>query len=136
MGLGMSEHAEQAALFRWAALASGVHPELRLMFHVPNGGARSKATAGRLKAEGVRAGVPDICLPVPRNGLGALYIELKRSATPGKPRGRVSESQRDWLGALQAAGNCVAVAYGWEQARGVIERYLGIVYRVADERVG
>lgn len=120
----MSEHAEQAALFRWAALASGVHPELRLLFAIPNGGARNKRTAWMLKAEGVRSGVPDVCLPVPKAESGALYIELKRSATPGKPRGRVSESQRDWLGALHAAGNTVAVAYGWEQARVVIERYL------------
>lgn len=51
--------------------------ELALLHHIPNGGARSKATAGRLKAEGVKAGIPDICLPVPKNGYGALYIELK-----------------------------------------------------------
>jgi len=124
MGQGMSEHAEQAALFRWAALASRVHPELRLLFAVPNGGARNKRTAGMLKAEGVRAGVPDVCLPVPRNGLGALYIELKRPGVPGRAKGALRPAQREWLAALQEAGNCVAVAYGWEQARGVIERYL------------
>ena len=123
----MSEHAEQAALFRWAALASRAHPELRLLYAIPNGGARSKATAGRLKAEGVRAGVPDVCLPVPRNGLGALYIELKRpGGVPGRAKGALRPAQREWLAALQDAGNAVAVAYGWEQARGVIERYLGV----------
>lgn len=125
MGQGMSEHAEQAALFRWAALASGVHPELRLLFAIANGGARNKRTAGMLKAEGVRAGVPDVCLPVPRNGLGALYIELKRPAgVPGRAKGALRPVQRDWLAALQEAGNAVAVAYGWIEARDVIEGYL------------
>lgn len=120
----MSEHAEQAALFRWAALASRAHPELRLLYAIPNGGARNKATAGRLKAEGVRAGVPDVCLPVPRNGLGALYIELKRPGEPGRAKGALRPAQREWLAALQEAGNAVAVAHGWIEARGVIERYL------------
>lgn len=120
----MSEHAEQVALFRWAALASAAHPDLRLLFAVPNGGARSKATAGRLKAEGVRAGVPDICLPVPRHGYGALYVELKRPWAPGRAKGALRPVQRDWLAALQEAGNAVAVAYGWIEARDVIEGYL------------
>ena len=61
-----TESAEQQCLFRWAVFQSGRFPELALLYHVPNGGSRKKAEAGRFRAEGVKAGVPDLCLPVAR----------------------------------------------------------------------
>lgn len=55
------EHKIQCACVKWFAYA---HPELKgLLFAVPNGGARSKATAGRLKAEGCVATV-SLCIAV------------------------------------------------------------------------
>ena len=60
----MSEHLHQKALFEWADRMEGAWPELRLMYAIPNGGLRTKAQAGKLKAEGVKPGVPDIHLPV------------------------------------------------------------------------
>ena len=94
-----TESEEQQMLMRWASLASGANPELRLLYHVPNGGSRGKAEAGRFRAEGVKSGVPDLCLPVARGKWHGLYIELKR--TKG---GRVSQAQREWLAALQREG--------------------------------
>lgn len=120
----MSESQEQIALFSWSRLATQEFPELRLLYCTPNGGARHKATAGRLKAEGVRPGVPDVCLPVPRGNFAACYIELKRPHAAGKSRGRMSPEQLWWLGELQAVGNFAAVAYGWTEARRIIEAYL------------
>lgn len=115
-----TESEEQQTLFSWAALeCQRRHPELALLYHIPNGGARSRATAGRLKAEGVRAGVPDICLPVARGGYHALYIELKRVRG-----GRVSEKQEEMLAALAAQGNRCEVCKGWEAAKEAILRYL------------
>ena len=114
-----SESVEQQCLFRWAEFASGKYPELRLMYHIPNGGARSKATAGRLKAEGVKAGVPDFCLPVSRDGYHGLYIELKRERG-----GKISQAQDKWIEALRAQGYQVAVCRGWESAKQEIEKYL------------
>ena len=73
-----TESVEQQCLFRWAAFQSGRFPELALLYHVPNGGSRKKAEAGRFRAEGVKAGVPDLCLPVARGGFHGLYIEPKR----------------------------------------------------------
>ena len=67
------EEREQIAIFKWAEMQKG----LSLLHHIPNGGKRGKVEAARLKAAGVKAGIPDICLPIPRNGYGALYIELK-----------------------------------------------------------
>lgn len=51
-----SESDEQICLFEWAEVMKGQIPELRLLFHIPNGGYRNKVTAARMKAEGVKAG--------------------------------------------------------------------------------
>ena len=114
-----TEDAEQMTLFRWAALAAAVHPELSLMFHIPNGGSRHKAEAGRFRAMGVKSGVPDLFLPVPRGPYHGLFVELKR--TRG---GRVSPEQREWMDALVMQGYAAVVCRGWEEARREIEAYL------------
>ena len=113
------EAREQEALFRWAAYERGKWPELAAMHHIPNGGSRNKAEAARLKAQGVRAGVPDICLPAARGCYHGLYIELKR-----RNGGRVSEAQRGWIAYLENAGYCARVCHGWDEARETIEKYL------------
>ena len=113
-----NEHAEQAALFSWAEFARDRYPELALMFAIPNGGHRHKAVAARMKAEGVKRGVPDICLPVPRGIWHGLYIELKTST------GRVSREQRRWIALLITQGYRADVCRGWQQARQLIEEYL------------
>lgn len=120
----MSEHQEQKALFEWVERVSNLWPELRLMFAVPNGGARSKATAGRLKAEGVKAGVPDVILPIPRGGYGACYIELKVPAQNGKKAGRESKAQKAMREALCEAGNYSVVCVGWDAASVALIKYL------------
>ncbi len=113
-----SESEEQIALFQWASLMAAKMPELALLYHVPNGGARCAATAGRLKAEGVKAGVPDLCLPVPRGVYHGLYIEMK--VKPNKP----TQEQKKWLEALRLQGHMTAVCYGWKEAVAVLEEYL------------
>lgn len=116
-----SEGGEQQALFEWAKRCVGIYPELEALYHVPNEGKRGRAAAGKLKAEGLRAGVPDVCLPVPRGVYGALYIEMKR------PKGgRMSEEQKKWIERLRRAGNRVEVCRGFEDAPRVIMQYLGM----------
>ena len=114
-----TESEEQQALFQWAALQTGIFPELRLLFHIPNGGSRRKAEAGRFKAEGVKAGVPDICLPVPRGGFHGLYVELKR-----RQRSKTSETQKDWITRLSEQGYFAVVCRGWNEAAEAITLYL------------
>ena len=115
------EGEEQATLMSWARMQRWRWPgELDLLFHIPNGGARSKSEAARFKAEGVKAGVPDLFLPVPRGEYHGLFIELKRQAG-----GRLSDEQKEWIPALQAQGYRVEVCKGWEAAVKVIEDYLG-----------
>ena len=114
-----SEHVEQVRLFQWARLAAATHPELRLLYAIPNGGARHPVVAAKLKAEGVKRGVPDICLPVARGKWHGLYIELKRQ------RGtRPSDDQIMWIASLSNAGYRAVWCRGWEAARAVIENYL------------
>lgn len=114
-----TEDFEQELVMRWAIGQIDTWPELALLHHIPNGGLRGKREAARLKRMGVKAGVPDLCLPVARGGFHGLYVEMKRL-----DGGRVSTEQKAWLAALHASGHCVAVAEGHEQAIGVIRDYL------------
>ena len=116
-----TESVEQQCLFRWAAYAVGRLPELAMVFHIPNGGTRTKSEAGRFRAEGVKAGVPDIFLPVPKDGKHGLYIELKRSRG-----GTVSKEQEAWIRALSAQEYVCAVCHGHREAIKVITDYMGI----------
>lgn len=79
------EDQEQLALVNWLRMKCIRH------HHSPNGGYRHKATAGRLKSQGVSAGFPDLII-FPNNGQSILLIELKR-----EKGGTVSESQREWI---------------------------------------
>ena len=113
-----AEHREQAALIRWAALHARRYPALRLLYAVPNGGHRVPAVAARMKAEGVRAGIPDLCLPVPRCGYSALYVEMKAA------RGRLTDAQAETLSTLRGEGNACAVCHAWTEAADLIAAYL------------
>ena len=112
------EAGEQTALFQWARLMEKQHPELALLYHCPNGGRRDAIEGAHLKAQGVRAGVPDLCLPVARGGYHGMYIELKAA------RGRLQPTQRAWLDALNAQGYKAVCVYGFDEARIVVEEYL------------
>lgn len=116
----MSEEYEQMCLFTWAEACSAAHPELALLHAIPNGGKRSISEAARMKKAGVKAGVPDMFLPVAREGCHGLYIELKR-----RDGGRVSHRQVEWINALTRQGYKAALCLGWDAAREEIQRYLG-----------
>lgn len=113
-----SESQEQQKLFRWWEFASSRWPDA-VMFAVPNGGWRTPATARRLKAEGVLAGVPDVFLAAPRGSSHGMFIEMKR--THG---GTASKAQRLVMARLMAAGYSCSVCHGFESARRTVEGYL------------
>lgn len=100
-------------------------PELKLLFAIMNGahlGGNRRLTGWHLKQEGLKPGVPDLCLPVPRGHYHGLYIEMKND----EPKGILSDAQHEWLDALWAQDYCTDVCYGWEEARRIIERYLSL----------
>lgn len=116
--LAVSEDTIQVQVFTWASRQLKVYPELAWLFHVPNGGHRSAAVAGKLKAQGVKPGVPDLCLPVPRFGKHGLWIEMKTQD------GQVRKPQKAWIAFLREAGYRVEVCRSFDEARAVLLGYL------------
>lgn len=110
---------EQKDIFYTAYLMRNVYPELRLLFAIPNGGSRHPAEAAHLQQQGVKAGIPDMCLPVARGGYHGLYIELKRVKG-----GKVSEKQMQWINDLNAQGYLAKVCYGADDALETLKKYL------------
>ena len=114
------EDAEQRIIFQWAAMETAARPELGLLYAIPNGGKRAMKTAIALKAQGVKSGVPDMCLPVARGGYHGLYIELKR-----QKGGTVSETQKSWITALTEQGYNLSWRRGSNRAdKGVFMSYI------------
>lgn len=92
------EHDLQCACVQWFRLQ---YPALVMrLFAVPNGGGRSKAQAGKLKAEGVLPGVADLILLKPNRSFCALLIEMKTDAKGSHQ----SPSQKAWQCDLTALG--------------------------------
>lgn len=126
----LSEAQEQCKLMAWAGhcLDAGIYPELEWLYAVPNGGKRDRAEAAHLKRQGVKPGVPDLCLPVPRGEFHGLYIEMKVG------RNKPTENQLAWILGLKRNGYAVMVCYGAKEAQDAIRRYLayGTVQDVCD----
>lgn len=108
------EHESQVVFFnRIRALAINeprFAPAVQRTHAIPNGGGRSKAEAGRLKAEGVMKGVSDIFCAMPQGSFHGLYIEMK------SPEGRVSDEQDAWLSESRALGYAGAVCRSADEA--------------------
>jgi hypothetical protein len=68
---------------------------------------------------GMKRGVPDVCLPVPRGGFHGLYVEMKRVKG-----GRPSPEQLWWRDKLREQGYRAEICCGWEDAVRVIREYL------------
>lgn len=99
-------------------------PELKFLFAIKNAGHGDAVRGARSKAEGVKPGVPDLCLPVVSDGLIGLYIEMKRPISDGKAKGRPSDVQKEWDGFLRHQGYMTAICYGWLEARNTLLSYM------------
>lgn len=109
----------QIAVIQWADLqAKCGRRELELLYAIPNGLWTTPAQAGKAKASGLKAGVPDLHLPVSRSGFIGLWIEMKSS------RGRLQESQVWWHDRLISEGALVALCFNASQAIDSLEKYL------------
>lgn len=111
------EHRLQCACVRWFRCQ---YPKLRHnLFAVPNGGRRDKATAGKLKAEGVLAGVADLILLKSNAHYGALLIEMKTR------KGRQADTQREWQRRIEADGYHYVVCRSLEDFMREVREYIG-----------
>lgn len=114
-----SEATEQEALITWCRIFENRYPELKMIYHIPNGGSRNRLEAANLKRQGVKAGVPDLCLPVPKDGYHGLYIEMKYG------KNKQTDNQEEWMERLRQYGYRTAVCYGADEARETIKQYIG-----------
>lgn len=116
---GNQEHYEQVIIFDFFERK---HPEIYDLLHAtPNGGKRTKATAGKMKAEGQKKGYPDMSLDLPRGVYHGMRLELKEPEGKGP-----SAEQIEWMHRLRAQGYYVVLAYGAEQAITAILEYVNL----------
>ena len=120
------EGLEQAALIKELELC--LPAVAALIYHVPNGGHRHKLVAIKLKGQGVKAGVPDLVLPMARGGYFGLYLEFKATAPNDAA---VSASQHAWIRRLNDQGYLAIVCRGHFDAMEQIRAYLRLAPTVA-----
>ncbi|QHG64326.1 VRR-NUC domain-containing protein [Pseudomonas putida] len=114
------EGLEQAALMAEIKLR---YPEVFAnLHHTPNGGYRGKAEAGRLKAQGTKAGIPDLQLTMARGGYFGLFIEFKATVKPAA----VSLEQQACIGRLNEQGYLAVVCRGHFDAMECLRAYLAL----------
>jgi hypothetical protein len=122
-----AEFIQQAQVFQWAAMQARTQRELCYLFAIPNAFGRkiTPAQAGRYKAEGVRPGPPDICLPLTIPGQRAgLWIEMKAPERKKAKAGGLSDAQLLFRTHLIAEGYEYYVCYDSTEAIESIKDYL------------
>jgi hypothetical protein len=117
------EHNEQVAVIDWCMSNLNKYPDLHLIYAVPNGAMLGGGRIGAirmnyLKAEGLRPGVSDLCLPVPKGKYHGAYFELKTL------HGTVSENQEQFIKAVEELGYFAPVCWGADDAINNIEWYM------------
>lgn len=115
-----TESTEQAAVIAWARWNVAANPELAWLFSSLNGVKMHPAQAGRMKREGMTRGIPDLCLPVARQGYACLWIEMKRAG------GRVREEQAAFMDFVTEQGHYATACWGADEAIETLKWYLGM----------
>lgn len=91
----------------------------KLLFAVPNGGSRHKIEAANMKRQGVKAGVADVILQIPKKGFASLCLEFKTKT------GRQSKEQREYQRQVEMAGSKYVVVRSVEEGLQEMRKYLG-----------
>lgn len=116
------EHDLQKAFFEWLLLAYPWADDVT--FAVPNGVRCSASQAAKLKAEGLKAGIPDVFMSVVTDKYPGLYIEFK--IKPNKP----SDIQEKKISSLKSQGYRCEIIYDLDAAIALVKEYLGTKYNV------
>jgi hypothetical protein len=107
----------QADFFEKVKLFFPIIPD-KLLFSVPNGGNRDKREAARLKRQGVKSGVSDVILLIPKNGFASLCIEFKTE------KGKQSYEQKEFQRQSEMYGSKYVIARNVGSAIETIKEYL------------
>jgi hypothetical protein len=121
---------EQEMFITMASFYRSRYPEIDLLFAIPNGGTRITREAVALKRQGVKSGVPDLCLPIARGGYHGWWGEMKRQRS-----GQLSPEQREWITRLRRDGHWAGWHRGAEEMLADLLWYLSLP-GVAAEREG
>ena len=111
--LRVSEFAEQCAVIRYIGFR---YPNVRICSSA-GGLFTTKTQAIKNVQAGYSAGFPDLFIYEPLGGYHGLAIEVKRIG------GRATEEQKEWIAALNDRGYFARFAYGFEQAKELIDGY-------------
>lgn len=99
-------------------MSLGKFPQLKWLYHCPNGGSRNVVEATKLKRMGTKAGVSDLCLPYPNKTYIGLYIEMKYG------KNKLQDSQIEFLKDMAENGHYVVTCYKADDAIETIKDYL------------
>lgn len=90
----------------------------KLLFAVPNGGSRNKLEAINLKRQGLKPGVSDVILLIPKKGFASLCMEFKTNS------GDQSEEQKEFQRQAEMANNKYVIVRSVGQAIDCMKEYL------------
>lgn len=90
----------------------------KLLFAVPNGGSRNKIEAANMKRQGVKPGVSDVILLVPKKGFASLLLEFKTD------KGKQSDEQKEFQRQAEHCGSKYVVVRSAQRAIKVMQEYL------------
>ena len=103
---------------RWAFKANPArYPHLDMLHCSLNGVKLSGTQAKIAKGQGMLSGVPDLFLPVPKNGFHGLFIEMKSD------KGRVTENQHWFLTNAESLSYKTVICYSAKEAISAIQAY-------------
>lgn len=108
------EHQYQSCIVEYIDLK---YPDVPY-YAIPNGELRNLIVAKRLKKEGAKAGVPDLCICRAKQGYHGFYIEMKAE------KGKVSNKQKEWINKLESENYKVSICYSVDDAIKEIDSYL------------
>jgi hypothetical protein len=116
----------QQAVIVWRDYNVSKYPDLRWLHAIPNGGGRSAAQAGILKAEGVTPGVWDLSLPVCRGPYTGMVIELKKPGLRDRKNRGLTQDQVEFGIHQKFEGRFTAIHDDAFECIEMIKKYLAL----------
>lgn len=123
IAMSQNESMQQRALIKWASMQRIGIEDYRVsdfLYAIPNAAKRGPRLAAALKAEGLKAGVHDLHLPVPRPNFAGLWVEMKYG------KNKMTDEQLGWKCKMELVGHKCVTCYTWEDAKDAIINYLGV----------
>lgn len=113
----VSEEYIQKSLIDYVRTVPKHKNHAHLILHIANEGKRTSSYGKLLKTLGMRPGVADIFIAMPRNGYHGAWIELKSA------KGKLSASQMLFLNDMFEQGYFTATAYSIDDAMKIVDEY-------------